>query len=134
MHFPEEKCGLLQKMQFSGGHMAGNRRKSQEVFRAQESRTLANFHKTDLGLHAHGWELSRRVFKGRGIHAISHSERFLDFPLHPQERAEKQLSKPLKELRAHLQLGLGMLELHGGMSCFFSFVSLLPVDNKSPST
>ena len=52
MHFPAEKCIFLQKnalsctkMRFSGGHMAGNRRKLQEGFRAQESRTLANFHK-----------------------------------------------------------------------------------------
>ena len=54
MHFPAEKCMFLQKhalscrkMQFSGGggHMAGNRRKLQEGFRAQESRALANFHK-----------------------------------------------------------------------------------------
>ena len=55
MHFPaKKKTHLLQKnalscrkMRFSGGqHIAGNRRKSQEGFRAQESRTLANFHKT----------------------------------------------------------------------------------------
>ena len=52
MPFPTEKCTFLQKnalsrrkMWWSGGHMAGNRRKFQEGFRAQESRTLANFHK-----------------------------------------------------------------------------------------
>ena len=38
MHFPAEKCGF-------GGHMTGNRRKSQEGCRAQEARALANFHK-----------------------------------------------------------------------------------------
>ena len=52
MRFPAEKCIFLlknafscRKMRFSGGHMAGNRRKLQKGFRAQESRTLANFHK-----------------------------------------------------------------------------------------
>ena len=54
MHFPTEecsfvfraeKCTFLQKNVAFGGHMAGNHRKSQEGFRAQESRTLANFHK-----------------------------------------------------------------------------------------
>ena len=46
MHFPAEKCAFLQKNAvFGGWHMAGNRRKLQEGFRAQESRTLANFHK-----------------------------------------------------------------------------------------
>ena len=41
-HFPAEECTFLQK---KGGHMAGNRRKLQEGFRAQESRALVNFHK-----------------------------------------------------------------------------------------
>ena len=51
MRFPAEECSFLQKNAvLGGGHMAGNLRKSQEGFRAQESRTLANFHKT-LGLH-----------------------------------------------------------------------------------
>ena len=45
MHFPAEKCTFLQKNAAFSGHMAGNRRKLQEGFRAQESRTLANFHK-----------------------------------------------------------------------------------------
>ena len=52
MHFPTERCAFLQKnaftcrkMRFWGGHMARDRRKSQEGLRAQESRTLANFHK-----------------------------------------------------------------------------------------
>ena len=45
MHFPAEKCTFLQKNAVFGGHMARNRRKLQEGFRAQESRTLANFHK-----------------------------------------------------------------------------------------
>ena len=38
MHFPAEKCGFE-------GHIRGNRRRLQEGFRAQEARTLANFHK-----------------------------------------------------------------------------------------
>ena len=58
MHFPAEKCIFLQRHALScrkctflqnnavfGGHVAGNRMKSQEDFRAQESRTLANFRK-----------------------------------------------------------------------------------------
>ena len=45
MHFPAEKCTFLQKNAVFRGHVAGNRRKLQEGFRAQESRTLANFHK-----------------------------------------------------------------------------------------
>ena len=45
-HFPAEKCTLLPKNASSVGHMAGNHRKLQAGFRAQESRTLANFHKT----------------------------------------------------------------------------------------
>ena len=54
MHFPIEKVRaflhrkmrtFLQKNVVFGGHITGNRRKSQEGFRAQESRTLANFHK-----------------------------------------------------------------------------------------
>ena len=52
MHFPAENCAFLwqnavscRKIRFWGGHMAGNRRRWQEGFRAQESRTLANFHK-----------------------------------------------------------------------------------------
>ena len=40
-----ENALSCRKMQFFVGHMAGNRRKLQESFRAQESRTLANFHK-----------------------------------------------------------------------------------------
>ena len=50
MRFPEEKkrsTFLLENAAF-GGHIAGNLRKSQEGFRAQESRTLANFHKNIL--------------------------------------------------------------------------------------
>ena len=39
------KMHFLRKMWFLGRHMAGNHRKLQEGFRAQESRTLANFHK-----------------------------------------------------------------------------------------
>ena len=52
VHFPAESCNSLQKMHFPAekcsfrGHMAGNRRKAREGFRAQESRTIANFHKT----------------------------------------------------------------------------------------
>ena len=56
MHFPVEKCSFLQKNALScrkmlfffggGGHTAGNRRKLQEGFRAQESRTLTNLNKT----------------------------------------------------------------------------------------
>ena len=45
MHFPAEKRTFLQKNVVFGRHMAGNRRKLQEGFRAQESRTQANFHK-----------------------------------------------------------------------------------------
>ena len=48
MHFPAEKCTFLQKNALSCRKMrahAGNRRKLQEGSRAQESRTLANFHK-----------------------------------------------------------------------------------------
>ena len=41
MPFPARKCTFLQKNVLFGGHMAGNRRKLQEGFRAQESRTLA---------------------------------------------------------------------------------------------
>ena len=55
-NFLQEKCFFLQKMHFpaekmhfSGGLMAGNRRKPREGFRAQESRTLANFHKNISG-------------------------------------------------------------------------------------
>ena len=44
--FPTEKCPFLQKNAALGGHIARNCRKSQESFRAQESRTLVNFHKT----------------------------------------------------------------------------------------
>ena len=51
MTFPEEKCTFLQKNAAFGGHIAGNRRKSQEGFRAQESRTLANFHKKFGGVN-----------------------------------------------------------------------------------
>ena len=40
MHIPAEKCGSR-----GGGHRAGNCRKLQEGCRAQESRTLHNFHK-----------------------------------------------------------------------------------------
>ena len=47
MHFPAaEECTFLQKNAVLGGQMAGNRRKLQEGFRAEESRALANFHKT----------------------------------------------------------------------------------------
>ena len=42
MQFPAEKCSFL------GVHMAENRRKVHEGFRAQESRTLANFHKKTI--------------------------------------------------------------------------------------
>ena len=55
MQFPTEKCTFLQKNAFSCRKnanscrkmrfLAGSRRKLQEGFRAQESRTLANFHK-----------------------------------------------------------------------------------------
>ena len=46
MHFSaEKKCLLLQKNAVFGGHVARNCRKLQEGFRAQESRTLGNFHK-----------------------------------------------------------------------------------------
>ena len=45
MRFPAERCTFLQKNAGLGGHMAGNHRKSQDGCRAQESRTLANFHK-----------------------------------------------------------------------------------------
>ena len=47
--FPAEKCTFLQKNVVLGGHIAGNRRKSHEGLRAQESRTLANFHKIVAG-------------------------------------------------------------------------------------
>ena len=40
-----EKCLFPQKNAVLGGHIAGNHTKLQEGFRAQESRTLANFHK-----------------------------------------------------------------------------------------
>ena len=40
MRFPAEKCGFR-----GAGHRAGNCRKLQELCRAQESRTLTNFHK-----------------------------------------------------------------------------------------
>ena len=46
--FPSEKCTFLQKNVAFGGHIAGNRKKSQDGFRAQESRTLANFYKKPL--------------------------------------------------------------------------------------
>ena len=46
MPFPAEKSTFLQKNTAFGGHTAENRRKSQEGFRAQESRTPDNFHKT----------------------------------------------------------------------------------------
>ena len=47
MPFPAEKCTFLhRKMRFSGWRMAGNRRKLQEGFRAQESRALPNCRKT----------------------------------------------------------------------------------------
>ena len=45
MHFPAEKCTFLHKNAVFGWHSTGNCRKLQEGFRAQESRTLANFHK-----------------------------------------------------------------------------------------
>ena len=51
VHFPAEKCTFLHKNALSckknavfEGYIAGNCRKLQEGFRAQESRTLANFH------------------------------------------------------------------------------------------
>ena len=46
MPFLKKNALSCRKMRFSGGHIARNRRKSQEGFRAQESRTPANFHKT----------------------------------------------------------------------------------------
>ena len=46
MPFPTEKCTFLQKNAVFGGHVAGNRRKSREALRTQESRALANFRKT----------------------------------------------------------------------------------------
>ena len=71
MHFPSEKCT------FGGGHMAGNRRKLQEGFRAQESRTLANFH-----LECCKWGFKRWGFKEiRGyLKKKAFFLRFLDFP------------------------------------------------------
>ena len=45
MPFPAEECTFLQTNAVFRGHMAGNRRKLQEGFRAQESRALANFDK-----------------------------------------------------------------------------------------
>ena len=45
MHFPGDRCTFLQKHMVFRGGKARNRRKLQEGFRAQESRTLANFHK-----------------------------------------------------------------------------------------
>ena len=45
MHFRAERCTFLQKNAVCRGHKVGNRKKLQEGFRAQESRTLANFHK-----------------------------------------------------------------------------------------
>ena len=49
MPFPAEKCAFLQKYcGFRGATSQENRRKSQEGFRAQESRTLANFSKEDI--------------------------------------------------------------------------------------
>ena len=47
-HFPAPPKYALSRKNlngFRGGYMAGNRRRLQEGFRAQESRTLANFHK-----------------------------------------------------------------------------------------
>ena len=41
----QKKALFHRKMRFLGGHRAGNCRKSQEGFWAQESRTLPNFHK-----------------------------------------------------------------------------------------
>ena len=46
MPFPAETCLFLQKNAVLGGDTARNRRKSQEGFRARESRTLANFTRT----------------------------------------------------------------------------------------
>ena len=43
--FPSEECTFLQKNMVFGGHAARNCRTLQEGFKAQESRTLANFHK-----------------------------------------------------------------------------------------
>ena len=61
MHFPadnriflQKKCIFVQKHAVLGGHIAGNRRKLQEGFRAQESRTLANFHKIVMHLGYQG--------------------------------------------------------------------------------
>ena len=45
MGFQGSKMHFRGQMLFFRGHMAGNRRKLQEGFGAQESRTLANFHK-----------------------------------------------------------------------------------------
>ena len=49
MRFPAEKCTFLEKNAAFGEPMAGNCRKLQDGFRAQESRTLANFYKTPVG-------------------------------------------------------------------------------------
>ena len=48
MRFPAEKCTFLEKNAAFGGHMAGNCRKLEDGFRAQESRALANFYMTPV--------------------------------------------------------------------------------------
>ena len=48
MPFPAEKCTFLQKNAVFGAHMAENRRKSQEGFRAREARALDNFQKNEF--------------------------------------------------------------------------------------
>ena len=64
MHWPAENIDF-------GRHMTGNRRTFQESFRAQESRTLANFHKSRIAATLHGhflnettlWEITIRKQK-----------------------------------------------------------------------
>ena len=48
MHFPAEACAFLHKNVVL--RVVGNRRKLQEGFKAQESRTLANFHKIPVSV------------------------------------------------------------------------------------
>ena len=58
------------KYRFVEGHMAGNRRKLQEGFRAQETRALANFHKrfggAGLSCNLESQSLDASISRGGG--------------------------------------------------------------------
>ena len=107
-----EKCTFLQRNAGLGGHIAGNRRKSQEGLRAQESRTPANFHKVFSAGFAEDEKKKRKKekrsrFQGKALRAVPRTMlTHVDFKGVPSEKAPRRncVTKILPNVRVNFLL------------------------------